>query len=204
MIIDIIIVSITVFGIMHCFKKGFIKSLFSSVSAALGGIAVIVFYNDFTEFVKSTYLGNIIKTNVAAFICDKYNNTANAATQELKVPFFLKKTVESGIKSLNAAAVDFADSTAQFVSAVIAVIILIIVIKIILSIIPKVLDVVVSIPVIKQCDKILGCVFGIICGVIWAVLFVYACGLISLVPSFDFINSQLDTSFFLKAVYNII
>ena len=204
MILDAILVGIVAVNVLVCFKKGFTRSLFNMFSAILGVLLAILFYDKFSSFVKGSKYGVLFTDKIENAILNHYNSGTQSSIQNSDIPNFLKGFIEDGAKSLEEAVGLFAQQISSICITVLSIILLIVIIKLALYFVPKLLKTICKLPVIKQFDKLAGVIFGIISGIIWCVIIVYVLRFACSIPKFEFLNIQLDTSFFLQIVSLII
>ncbi len=204
MILDIIFIALVVLNVLICFNKGFTRSLFNIFSAIIGILAGVLFYDKFCMWVKQTKYGIAFTDYIEELMLNRYAESVGQTVENADVPKFLKGIMKSTADSFETAVADLAGQISQVLITVISIILLIILIKLSLFIVPKILKAVCKLPVIKQFDKLTGAVFGVVSGIICCVILAYVCGFVENIPQLEFVKTQLDTSFFLSVVKNML
>lgn len=204
MILDIVFTAIVAVNVLICFSKGFTRSLFNMFSAILGILAGVLFYDKFCMWIKQTKYGISFTEYIEKAILNRYAESVGKSVENADIPNFLKGIMKSTADSFETAVADLAGQVSQILITVISIILLIILIKLSLFIIPKILKALCKLPVLKQFDKLTGAVFGIVSGLICCVILAYVCGFVKNIPQLEFVKTQLDTSFFLSLVKNML
>ncbi len=203
MILDILCIGIIGVSILVCFRRGFVMSLFSALSAAATLIVMTVFYKPFVAAVKSSPLGISLTESFRRRVADMLTGTAGDAIASSTAPGFIKDIMRSGTQSAGDAAAACADRSMEVLIAVVTFVALMLILKILLRLVPGIIRTVTRLPVVHQADKLLGLGIGVILGFVWVVVAVYCAGLLSLAPSFEFLDAQIADSFFLDLINSI-
>ncbi len=200
MILDILCIGIIAISVMVCFRRGFVMSLFSALSAAATLIIMAIFYKPFVAAVKASPFGVSLTESFRQRVADMLTDTAGGAIDASELPGFIKNAMHSGAQSVGDTAASCADRIMDVLIAVVTFVALMIVLKILLKLVPSIIRAVTKLPVVHQADKLLGLGIGVILGFVWAVVAVYCAGLLSLAPSFEFLDAQIADSFFLDLI----
>lgn len=203
MILDILCVGIIALSIMVCFRRGFVMSMFSALSAAATLVIMAVFYKPFVAAVKASPLGVSLTESFRRRVADMLTGTAGEAIDASTAPGFIKDIMRSGAQSAGDAAANCADRVMDVLIAVVTFVALMIILKILLKLVPSLIMAVTKLPLVHRADKLLGIGIGVILGFVWAVIAVYCAGLLSFVPSFDFLDAQIADSLFLDLIGQI-
>ena len=175
-------------------------SLFSALSAAATFVIMAFFYKPFVAAVKASPWGVSLTESVRQRVSDMLSSAAGGAIESSTVPDFIKKFMHSGTQSAAEAAAGCADRVMEVLIAVVTFVALMILIKLLLSLAPSLIKCVTRLPIVHQADKLLGLGIGAVLGVVWAVVAVYCVGLLSLVPSMEFLDAQIANSLFLDII----
>ena len=202
MFVDIILLVILTITIMIYFKNGFAVSLFNTASAVVSVVLIAVFHNPLTQFIKASTFGVWLYDVVNTRVSEMFISSGKEALGADEAPGFFQKMIDDGLQSVNQSVLELTDKILGILIAVAVFILLVLVFKIVSKVFPKILKALVSLPILKQLDKLLGGALGVVVGLIWMVIGIYALGLISLIPAFQFLDEQLAGSMILTALQN--
>ncbi len=201
MIVDLLIISVITISIINCFKIGFAISLFNSASTVAAAILIIIFNKPFTVLLKNSSIGKSYHSFLIEYATDKVSqNTSNLADG---LPSFMNGLVEEGMSGVYDTALSAADKIFEITVTVVAFILLILIVKLITLISPAIIRKIVRLPIIKQFDKLFGAALGFVMGLVWALIAVYAVGLVSLWEPLAFLDSHIANSFFIDAIHTL-
>jgi uncharacterized membrane protein required for colicin V production len=192
MLVDLLIVFIITISIIVSFKKGFALSVFNMLSSVFSVALVSLLYTPITEGFKRSYLGNMLSDSVRNYVSGMFEQSENAVVSS-DAPEFIKFFLTEN-QTVSEAVNGITDKIVGIVVGVAAFILVIVASKLIVKFMPKIIDVISKIPLIKQANKLLGIVSGTVMGVVWSFLVVYVAGLLSLIPSMEFLDSQISRS----------
>lgn len=201
-IIDAILIAVFVLTVIHYFRIGFIKALFSvckffvsiiialalasQVGATISEKAVYTpIYNAVNKEVEGIAEGLGQNADISELVSKLPGSVTNLIISSEGIDqSLLNSTIsEETIKGISA---NIAGKISSVISNIIAFLILFIVSLLVLTIIAFILDKICKLPILKQTNKILGLCFGLIGGV-FNVLF--ACTIITLVLHMIGVNS---------------
>ncbi len=202
MFVDIILLAMLTVTIIMYFKNGFAVSLFNTASAVISVVLIAVFHNPLTQLVKASPIGVWLYDSVNSRVSDMFVSSANDALGAEKVPGFFSEMIDNSLQTVNQSVLELTDKILGIIVAVLVFVLLVVLFKIVGKVFPRILKCIVSLPLLKQLDRLLGGALGILVGLIWMVIGIYALGLISLLPSFQFLNYQLESSMILSALQN--
>lgn len=202
MLIDIILLVIITITIMLYFKNGFAVSLFNTASAIISVVLIAMFHNPLTQLVKASPFGVWLYDAVNTRVSEMLISSGKDAIGAEEAPGFFQKMIDDGLQSVNDSVLELTDKILGILVAVSVFILLILIFKIAGKVFPKILKAIVSLPILKQLDKLLGGCLGVVVGLIWMIIGIYALGLVSLVPAFEFLDEQLAESMILTALHN--
>lgn len=194
MIVDVLILTILIISVIVCFKKGIVRSVFNAVSAVLSFVLMAVLYKPVSAAFKSSDFGKGLYADVHDRVSQALVTSGNNAVAESELPEFIKSFLYSGAESAAESIASMTDKIMDVIVAIVAFIVLLIVIKLVFKLVPAVLEFLTKLPVLKQANKLLGGVAGIAVGLVWSVVAVYVVGLLSLLPSLEFLNEQIASS----------
>ncbi len=195
MLIDLTIVGIFGLCIFGCWQKGLIRSIFGLVSLIAALILTNMCYPMVSSILMNTPLYSTIHDNIARAIdLEKYTEPV---TQQLFDLMNNNTIITENVKNVEEHIVEY---LAGLAINAIAVLVLFVAISAILKLIALSLDLIAKLPVINFMNKTGGIVVGFFMAMIIVMILNSVVTYLALLPSFENLNNQIQTSILLKLV----
>lgn len=182
MVFDIILLAVILLCAYFGYKRGFVRTLCGLGSLILSAVASLFLYDDVTEFIKNSPVGEFISKKCLESL---------AKTDVQTLPEFFRKGAADAVGQLQTAA---AENMARLIIAIISVIVTFVAVRLAIKLLFKIFNIVAKLPVLKQFNHLLGLAFGILNGIFWLAAVVFAVSYISLLPEMAFLKDVTANS----------
>lgn len=182
MVFDIILLAVILLCAYFGYKRGFVRTLCGLGSLILSAVASLFLYDDVTEFIKNSPVGEFISKKCLESL---------AKTDVQTLPEFFRKGAADTVGQIQTAA---AENMARLIIAIISVIVTFVAVRLAIKLLFKIFNIVAKLPVLKQFNHLLGLAFGILNGIFWLAAVAFAVSYISLLPEMAFLKDVTANS----------
>ncbi len=210
--VDIIIILIFIFSILHAYKRGLTLVIYQFVSLIITFIALLILCKPVTNWVTTNtnldeFFSNKIQTTLGKSFEDNFNNGTLIESKDTNISNSVVNIINNYIseakeKSENNVAEFVSNEISYIVVSAIVIIILYIVIRILTIFLKYFLTAIASLPIISTFDKSGGIIYGIIRGFLIIYILLAILSLLSPILAETGIVSIIKSSKICSIFYN--